>query len=244
LNNLQFSPDERLLAIADDNIRLIGLNTEKESSSLRDDKLAYRTVRFDSSGSELLTINSQSRIEIINLRSQTISTTLCCSIFYGEVSFVGSDLKIVNEGHWPRVWTRTGDLIRALAPNREIETLRPIAVDEAGKRIFMGSQDGRFYEWSLADFKLIGKSPAQANYVDTIALLPSLGLLAYCSFEKEVHLWWPGTSRTAETLAANPSSNVVALPDGVSIVFGTDSGTIQIWKLKASPHLTSEVKIF
>lgn len=157
---------------------------------------------------------------------------------------MGSDLKIVNAGHWPRVWTRTGELIKALSPYREIETLRPIVVDEAGHRIFMGSQDGRIYEWSLADFRLIGKSPEQDNYVDTIALVPGLELLAYCSFEKEVHLWRPETSGTPETVAAKPSSNVVALPDGVSIAFGTDSGTIQIWSLKPSPRLTSEVRIF
>ena len=139
---------------------------------------------------------------------------------------------------------RTGELIKALSPNREVETLRPIVVDEVGDRIFMGSQDGRIYEWSLADFTLIGKSPEQENYVDTIAPVPGLELLAYCSFEKQVHLWRPGTSRTSETVSAKPSSNLVALPDGVSIAFGTDSGTIQIWSLKPSPHLTSEVRIF
>ena len=244
LNDLQFSPDERILAVADDNIRLLAVSTGNECSFLRDDKLGYGTVRFDSSGSELVTINSQSHIEVINLRSKRISTDVCCSSFYGEVSFVGSELKMVNAGHWPRIWTRTGELIRALAPDRATETLRPIVVDEAGKRVFMGSQNGRVYAWSLANFQLIDESPAQAAYVDTIALVPKLGLLAYSGFEKEVHLWQPETSRTPETLGANSSSNVVAVPDGVSIAFGTDSGTIQIWTLEASPHLRSEIKVF
>jgi WD40 repeat protein len=244
LNDLQFSPDEHFLVIADENIRLVEIKSTARSSFLRNDKLGYGSMRFNKSGSELVTINSHSRIEVINVRSAVASTMVCCSTFYGEVALLNNDSQIVNAGHWPRVWTGSGKLVKALASNREIETLRPIVVDEAGRRVFMGSQDGRIYAWSVTDFRLITRSPAEADYVDTIALVQGLDLLAYCGFGKQVNLWNPESSMKGKTLSARSSSNLVAMPNKVSIAFGTDSGTIQIWSLKPSPHLTTELRMF
>ncbi len=243
LNDLRFSPDERFLAIANDNIQLVTLDRRKGSFWLRNDKRKYGTVRFDKSGTELLTINSQSEIELIDVRSHAALTRFCCSSFYGEVAFLGNDMRIANAGHWPRIWTRSGQLVTSLAGDREYETFRPIAVDEEGQTIFMGSQDGRVYAWSLGDFTLSERSPAQADYVDTIALVPKAQLVAYCSFGKPIHLWNVAGYRKAEILNAKSSSNIVSLPDGVSILFGTNSGTVQVWNLKDSPHLVSELRL-
>lgn len=241
LNDLQFSPDERLLAIANDNIRLMALNESNGSFFLREDKRKYGTVRFDRTGSELLTINSQSEIELIAVRSHAALTRFCCSSFYGEVALFGDDTRIANAGHWPRIWTRSGKLVTTLAGDREYETFRPIAVDEKRRTIFMGCQDGRVYAWSLVNFTLLKRSPPQPDYVDTIALVPKPHILAYCSFGKTLHVWSAAGDRNPEILNARSSSNIVSLPDGVSILFGTNSGTVQIWNLADPfPHLVSE----
>lgn len=242
LNDLQFSPDERVLAIANDNIQFVPLDRSNGSFLLRNDKRRYGTVRFERSGTGLLTINSQSEIELIDVRSDAVLARFCCSSFYGEVAFFGKDTRVANAGHWPRVWTRNGQLIKALAGNREYATFRPMAVDEEEQKIFMGSQDGRVYAWHLGDFTLLGRSPAQAGYVDTIVAVPKAQLVAYCSFGKPIHLWGVATYSEAEIRDAKPSSNIVSLPDGVSILFGTNSGTVQIWNLKGSPHLVSELR--
>ena len=244
LNDLQFSPDEHFLGIANDNIHLVGIGPGSKSCFVREDKRKYGTLRFNKTGDRILTINSMSRIELIDVKSRTASTTICCSSFYGEVAFVGGDARIANAGHWPRIWTRRGQLIKSLTREREVETFRPITIDETAQRVFMGSQDGRVYAWSLLDFSLLDRSAAQADYVDTIALAPKLEILAYCSFGKQVRLWSATTSRPPEVLTGTSSSNLVALPDGRSILFGTSSGTIQIWRLGTSPHMTSEFQIF
>jgi len=243
LNDLQFSPDEQFLAIANDNIQLVGVVSGSKSFFVRDDERRYGTVRFNMTGNEILTINSRSRIELIDVKSRTVSAAICCSSFYGEVGFFRSATRVANAGHWPRVWTRRGQLVGSLTRDREYETFRPIVVEETAGRIFMGSQDGRVYVWSLVDFALLGRSPAQGDYVDTIALAPKLEMLAYSGFGKQVHLWSGAPYRTPVILTAKSSSNIAALPDGVSILFGTDSGTIQTWRLGASPFMTSELHI-
>jgi WD40 repeat protein len=243
LNDLQFSQDDHFLAVANDNIQFVALDRSNESFLLRTDRQGYGTVRFDKSGTELLTITSQSKIELIDVKSHAVFAKFCCSSFYGEVAFLEKDTRVANAGHWPRIWTRSGQLVASLARDREYETFRPIAVHEEVRKIFMGSQDGRVYVWSLDDFTLSERSPAQAGYVDTIALVPKARLVAYCSFGKPIHLWSATGNREAKILNVRPSSNLVSLPDGVSILFGTSRGTAQIWNLKDPPRLVSELRL-
>jgi hypothetical protein len=69
LNDLQFSPDGRSLAIANENIQLLALEPSEKSFLLRADGQNYGTVRFNVSGTELLTITGRSEIDVINLRT-------------------------------------------------------------------------------------------------------------------------------------------------------------------------------
>ena len=236
LNDLQFSPDGRFLAIASSNIQLLALDRRDKSFFLRMDGRHYGTIRFDKTSTELLTINSQSEIELIDIQSRTALKRFCCSSFYGEVAFWGNDAQIVNAGHWPRTWVINGERVRSLATNRQYETFRPIALDEKGRVIFMGSQDGRVYEWSLDTFTLLKRSPAQTDYVDAVAIVPNIQVVAYCSLGKPVRLWSVESDRTSEISDLRSSSNLVALPNEKSILFGTNSGTVETWNLEGTPH--------
>lgn len=243
LNDLRFSPNERFLAVANSNIQLVALDSHHKSFFLRMDKGNYGIVRFDSTGTELLTINSQSQIALIDVKSRAALKRFCCSSFYGEVAFLGNDQRIVNAGHWPRIWTKNGEFVRSLAANRQYETFRPIAIDEKQREIFMGSQDGRVYAWSLDNFTLLKRSPAQADYVDAIAIIPKIQKIAYCSFGMPVHLWSVVDDRSFELPDLKSSSNLVALPDNKSILFGTNSGTVETWDLEASPTRISTLSL-
>lgn len=92
----------------------------------------------------------------------------------------------------------------------------------------MGSQDGRVYAWDLATRQLIATSPAQSDYVDTLAVLRG-GWIVYAAFGKVARLWNPETGQHRLLPAARPTSNVVAGPDGASIIFGTADGAIESW---------------
>ena len=85
----------------------------------------------------------------------------------------------------------------------------------------MGSQDGRVYEWSLDTATLLKRSPAQPDYVDTIAIVPSAQLVAYCSFGQTIRLWSIAGDRISEIPKVKSTSNLVAFSNDGSILFGT-----------------------
>jgi WD40 repeat protein len=238
LNDLQFSPDERFVAVSNSNIQLVALD-HRNNSFLRTDRRKYGTIRFNNSGTRLLTINAQSEIELIDIKSRVAVKRFCCSSFYGEVSFSENYTQVINAGHWPRIWTTSGEIVGNLAADRQFETFRPITIDEIKRVVFMGSQDGRVYAWSLDDLGLLKRSPAQNNYVDTMAIIPKIQKIAYCGFGKRLRLWSVAVDSDVELSNLTSSSNRVALPDGKSILFGTNQGTVETWDLEASPHLTS-----
>ncbi len=155
LNDLRFSPDDRFLAIANESIQFLATDRSKHSFSLRSDRRNYGTVRFNSAGTELLTITGQSKIQVLNLRSRATVSTICCSSVYGEVAFSPDDALIFNAGHWPRVWDQYGHLLGCLTADRQYPTFGPIAIDGERRSVFMGSQDGRVYAWDLQHYNLL-----------------------------------------------------------------------------------------
>jgi hypothetical protein len=238
LNDLQFSPDERFLAVANSNIQLFAVDDHFRSIPVFMDGKNYGTVRFNNTGSELLTINSRSEIELADIRSRAVVKRFCCSSFYGEVAFLGSDTQVVNAGHWPSIRTVGGAQVTTLTANRQEETFRPIAPDDPGRALFMGSQDGRVYEWSLDTLTLLKRSPAQPDYADTLAIIPSAQLVAYCGFGRTIRLWSLAEDRISEIPNVKSTSNLLAFPNDESILFGTQSGAVERWNLRGSPHLS------
>jgi WD40 repeat protein len=244
LNDLQFSPDERFLAIANEDIQFLALEPSENSFLLRADRQNYGTVRFNKSGTELLTVTGRSKIDVINLETRSTAITICCSSIFGEVAFSLNGNLILNAGHWPRVWDEYGHLVRSLTSDRQEETFRPIAIDESMRVVFMGSQDGRVYAWDLKDYKLLMKSHPRDDYVDTIAVLDAIHTVAYCGFGKSLKLWNAQNGAESELQEIKPSSNLIALADGHSVVFGTNKGTVETWDLRGVPRLTSTIAAF
>jgi WD40 repeat protein len=237
LNDLQFSPDERLLAVADENLRLLAVDPAEASFVLRSDRQNYGTVRFNKAGTELLTITGRAEIHVIDLKSRANTVTICCSSIYGEVAFSPNDDLIFNAGHWPGAWDKEGHLLSRLTRDREEPTFGPIAIDDEMQTVFMGSQDGRVYAWSLQDYTLLKRSDPGGDYVNTIAILKSIRKLAYCGFGKTFTLWDLENGKVSKVANLRPSSNLAALSDEHSVLFGTASGTIETWDLSDIPRV-------
>lgn len=240
LNDLHFSPDERVLAVAAEDLEIYDLTKSTAPRLLRSDREHYGIVRFSQDGQTLLVITAASVIETIDTQSGSLRLKICCDSYYGEVVFSPDGQTLANAGHWPRLWdARSGRLIAALAANREIATLRPIAFDTSRGTILMGSQDGCVYAWDLKTKRRIAVSPPQPAYVDTIAVLTN-GWIAFAGFGRDVQLWNPDTGqRGSLPVAARPTSNLVPAPDGTSIIFGTADGTIEYWNVRSLQRLRS-----
>jgi len=226
LNDLQFSPGERLLAVAGKDLDLYSLEPSAAPRFLRSDGRNYGTVRFSHDGQTVLVVTGAGAIELLDARSGATRLKICCSTVYGEVAFTPDERSIVNAGHWPGLWdSRSGQLIARLTTDRQFQAFGPIAFDQPRGAVLMGSQDGRVYCWDLTTRQLIALSPAHPENVNTIAV-SSTGLVAYAGFGGIVRLWNPRTGQERLLAAARPTSNLVLGPDGASVVFGTADGEL------------------
>lgn len=231
LNDLRFSPDERLLAIASADLGIYSSGESASVQMVRSDRANYGSARFSGDGQTLLVVTAASRIETIDAHTGALRREICCSSIYGEAAFAPDGRTIISAGHWPSLWdAASGQLIARLTGNREFLTFRPIAFDVGRDAILMGSQDGRVYSWDVRSGKRLAVSPAQRDYVDTLAVSAS-GWVVFAGFGTSVQLWNPKTGERRSLVSALPTSNLVLTPDGASIIFGTANGTIETWSL-------------
>jgi WD40 repeat protein len=239
LNDLQFSPDETLLAIAGGDVGIYDLQRSAGLRLLRSDERNYGTVRFSRDGQTVLVITGTSVIETLDPHSGATRLKVCCSSIYGEVAFTPDGKAIANAGHWPGVWdARSGLLVGRLTTNRQFYTFGPIAFDRTRGAILMGSQDGRVYVWDLTTKQLVAISAPQPEYVDALAV-SATGWVVYAGFGKMLRLWNPWTGQQRSWPAARPTSNLILAPDGASIIFGTADGGIEFWDAGTGQRLSA-----
>ncbi len=239
LNDLHFSPDEHVLAIASEDLGIYTPAAPAAPRLLRSDHANYGNVRFSPDGHNLLVITGNGVIQTIDEHSGAVRLKVCCSSIYGDAVFTPDGQEIANAGHWPRLWdARSGRLVAPLTANREISALRPITFDASRDAILMGSQDGRVYAWDLKTKQRIAVSPPQPTYVDTIAVSTN-GWVIFAGFGRDMQLWNPDTGQRRSLPPARPTSNLVLGPDGTSIIFGTADGTLEYWDIGTGQRLRS-----
>lgn len=239
LNDLQFSPDEAVLAIAGSDLATYDLERSAALRLLRSDRRNYGTVRFTKDGQTVLVIAGDGEIETLDAHSGATRLKVCCSSIYGEVAFTPDEMAIANAGHWPSVWdARSGQLLGRLTTNRQFSTFRPVAFDDARRTILMGLQDGRVYVWDLTTKQLVAISAPQPEYIDTLAV-SSTGWVVYAGFGKTLRLWNPQTGVQRSFPAARPTSNLILGPDGASVIFGTAAGEIESWYVESGQRLSA-----
>jgi FOG: WD40 repeat len=231
LNDLQFSPDERWLAIANRGLTLFPLDNLNAPLVLCKDDKNYGAVSFSPDGKTILTITGSGIVELLNANRGGIVTSVCCSTIGGAVAFSPDGLFFLNAGHVPRQWeVRSGKLVTRLTREREFMLLGPIAFrDDA---VLMGSQDGGIRVWDLRTHQSIGSSPRSSDWVDTIAVQERTGLVVYAGFGKTLRVWNPETDLRYSVMGVQPASNVdFSSPDG-PLVVGRANGTVEFWDVQ------------
>jgi WD40 repeat protein len=232
LNDLQFSPDERWLAIADRGLTLRPLDRINDPSVLRDDDKNYGTVRFSPTNGTILTMTGSGGIEILDAKTGGSITTVCCSTIGGAVAFSPDGSFFLSAGHWPRVWeVRSGRLVTWLTREREFMLLGPIAFRGSG--VLMGSQDGGIRVWNGQTHQSIGTSPRSSDWVDTIAVQEGTGLVVYAGFGKTLRVWNPETNLHHSVTGVRPTSNIVFSSPNGPLVVGLANGTVEYWDVQS-----------
>jgi WD40 repeat protein len=236
LNDLQFSPDERYLAVANRNLTLFTLADGQPSRRLREDFANYGASRFSNDGRAILTITGSGQIMVLGLKNGEADFSVCCSTIYGDVAFLERDQKVVSAGHWPAIWDRKAGVAGLrLTPARVEMTFGPIAITQAGDQVYLGSQDGRVHRWDLRTRSFLDTSPALSGYVTSIAVLNE-NWIAFSS-TGVVQLWNPATGESRRVQEAKPSSNLWFDASTGLTVFGKESGEIEYWDLLAAKRV-------
>jgi WD40 repeat protein len=232
LNDLRFSRNAEYLAIANRNITLVPLAKEGKSIVVRGDQANYGSVRFSTDGRLLLTVNGKGEIMTIDLASGVGRPFHCCSSIWGEVGFSLDGTRAFWAGHWPGVWDlHSMTLLGRLTERREFMAFGPIAIDPTEPLLYMGSQDGRVYQWNIETLRLLGKSQALSDYVHSIAVLGKSGWVAYAAEGGAIHLWHPKTGTSRAVQAARPTTNLVFDESRNRTALGTNSGQVEFWDL-------------
>lgn len=231
LNDLQFSPDEAYLAVANRNLTLHSIANLRDNRALRDDQANYGSVRFHPTASTLLTINGKGEVMTLDIPTKQRKFSFCCTSIWGDVDFDSQGIRVLWAGHWPGIFDLSANqLLARFTKTYQEMTFGPILIDSLCSLVFMGSQDGRVYAWDLETRQLIARSPALQGYVRTIAVL-SDGWLAMAATGGPVHLWHPAASKFEQLQAARPTSNLVYDPTRHQTLFGNASGKVEVWDL-------------
>ncbi len=230
VNDLCFSNDDRWLAIAGRCLTLQSISGRPETRILKDDHRNYGSVKFSSDGSRILTIDGSGAIEILSAATGATTARSCCSTIAGGVAFGPGDTQVFSAGHLPRVWdARSLGLVRRLTQDRQFMNLGPVALRNSD--ILMGSQDGRIHIWDRSTYARKESSPGSLDWVDTIAIQPATGVIAYSGFGKPLRLWNPDTRSSSVYSHIRPSSTIEFTPASGQLAVGLDNGTVTIWDL-------------
>lgn len=237
LNDLQFSPDGHLLAIAS---RDLGLYAPAESSVprvLRADHKNYHSVRFSPDGKSLLAVTGRGLIETIDSHSGALRLKVCCSSILGEVgqaAFTPDGEAIASSGTWPAIWgAKSGEFLGRLPTDRLAHTFGPIGFNEHRGFIMMGTTSGAVWVWDWKHRRLLGGvGSVLFGNVDTLTVSQT-GTVFFAG--RSVALWDPRAGNWLSWSATRPSSNLVLTPDEASILFGNANGAVEFWN-GASQH--------
>jgi WD40 repeat protein len=240
LNDLRFSEPADSLAVANRDITLIALQAGgARRRVVRDDHSNYGTVRFSADGQSLLTINGKGEILTVDVATGAAQLRYCCSSIWGEVDFAPDGNRLIWAGHWPGLWDlREGALVGRLTETRQSMTFGPIAWDTDGT-VFLGSQDGRVYQWDWATRRLVRTSPAQSSYVHSIAVVGNTGWIASAAESGPIWLWNPKSGASRTVPAVRTTSNLVFDPSRNSTAFANSSGIIEFWNLVEGHRLST-----
>jgi WD40 repeat protein len=199
---------------------------------VRNDAANYGSVRFIPGERRILTIDGKGAVLTVDVDTGRATPAYCCSSIWGDVELFDQGRQAVWAGHWPGIWDFPANrLVGRLTAQREFMTFGPIAIDAAEEQVFLGSQDGHVYRWSLKTRELLSKSSPLPDYVMTVSVLGTSGWIAYASRPGVVRLWNPRAGAHRIVPAARASSNIAFDQRRGLSAFGTELGTIEYWDL-------------
>ena len=166
INDLRFSPDGRLLAIAGRNLAIYPTGEMEPLRLLRDDEWNYSALHFGRTGETLLAVTGKGTVEEISLENgevlQSIWSTVKGEPAYGpDGSVLIHRAGAVHVGRWEAERLPNGDVVLRDSETGEVKELEgavaesPVVAGAEPGTLLFGNDHGSVEVWDVEEGRLL-----------------------------------------------------------------------------------------
>ncbi len=240
ISGLAYSPDGRLLAIADGRtIQILNVHESSIAGTIRRGSQPFRGVQFAPDGRRLVTASDHE----VCLWDTTTWELLRAGD--GQGWFVSS-LAISSDGRWcataghgkrVELWDLAADELMPIELGRHRSYIESLAFAPDGWTLLSGGEDGFAYLWDVPGRALLRRLKVHTSAVADAVFLPGGRQLASVGWDGTLKVWDAETGEVALQQGQRGKLHCLALlPDGHTLVAGGDNGLLHAYDTTALPE--------
>ena len=250
VNDLKFSPDSSLLAVAGGqpsargDLRLFATSDWKLQASLGGHNDVVSCVSFSTDGKLLASASFDKTVRIWNMDTKrTVQTFTGHSDFVHAVAFgpKGDWLVTASKDRTARLVDAKTGASKLTFSGMEQDVLA-VAVRPDGQQVVSSGLESQLYWWNAQTGERIRKQGGHDIAVHEIAFATSADIVASAGADKTVRLW---NAKNGESQRAIPVGSIVyavALrPDGKQVAAGCFDGMVRVYETETGRQLMTLV---
>jgi WD40 repeat protein len=238
VSSLSFSPDGKVLAVADDTGEVELWNTESKTPTLirslagGSGSLTTQAV-YNPHGSILATADSEGKVRLTNgATGQQIGPPLVVGTGLTNIAFSpdGKVLATASETDQITLWDVADVEIRAIRTLPGSTSASSVQFSPDGRLLGAVTSRGTVQLWDVASPTPAAAVSINAAGADSIAFSPDGQTLAVSEANGTVELWNIATTRQFGRLQAGSGSTTAAFsPNGEILATASTNGTVRLW---------------
>ncbi|VTR97108.1 c-type cytochrome domain-containing protein [Tuwongella immobilis] len=252
VNDLRFSPDGTLLAIAGGQpsargeIRLVSTADWKPKGTLGGHLDTVAAVAFHPKGAQLASVSFDRTVRLWDLATMQVQRVMkdhSDSVHAVAYDPQGTVLVTASKDRTLRLWDLTTGKSKLTLSGMEQDVLA-VTVSGDGQRIFSSGMEPQMHVWNAQTGERIGKVAGHSISVDEIARSATAEVIASVGADQTLRLWNPKTGAATKSIPLESRAYAVGVsPDGTLAAVGGVDGTVRLVKLAESRVLLTLVMV-